>query len=311
MPDFLIVARSNNYGLTRDSRLLRQALQAAGKTCELALHRERGLLQRLLRTPRARTIIHVERVHPRWLGAGERHLLLPNQERFPRRHLGRLRKVHQVLAKTRHAQAIFADLGVPTTYLGFTSDDRNDGLIARDWQRCFHLAGGSTLKGTEDLLALWAAHPEWPELVLIQKAENAPPSVPRNVSLISGYIDDDALRLLQNSCGIHLCPSRSEGWGHHLVEALSVGAVVLTTDAPPMNELVSAATGVLVPYAALQPRHLGTNFMIDRGALERALLELFAMSAADKAALGKRARQAYLTIAEGFAQRAAALAHTQ
>jgi hypothetical protein len=41
-----------------------------------------------------------------------------------------------------------------------------------------------------------------------------------------------------NSHLFHVCPSQYEGWGHCLHEGLGVGAVVLTTDAPPMSYFV-------------------------------------------------------------------------
>jgi mannosyltransferase len=303
---FLVVARDNSYGLTRDAMLLRQALGV--ERTGFATSRGRGLLSRLARRRHACTIIHLERVHTAWLSAGARNLLVPNQERFPQRQFGRLRHIVGVLAKSRHAEAIFAERGVPTTYIGFSSQDRLDGSVAKDWSRFFHLAGGSTLKGTEDVLALWRAHPEWPELVLVQKAANAPAAVPANVTLLSGYISDAALKRLQNECGIHLCPSRSEGWGHHIVEGLSTGAVVLTTDAPPMNELVSGGCGILVPAARSEPRHLGTNFFVDTAALETAIAGLIAMPDAAKTALGTAARLRYEAIAAGFAKAVARLA---
>ncbi len=303
-PDWLLVARSNNYGLTRDAEILAEAIRSAGGSCDFAERRSRGLFERLMRRKRADHVLHIERAFPSWFTGAGHNWLVPNQERFPRRHAGRLKRIDRVLAKTRHAEAIFSGLGVATTYLGFTSPDRRDAAAARDWTRFLHLAGASTLKGTEDVLALWAAHPEWPELVLVQKAENAPKSVPANVTLISGYVSDDELRRLQNACGVHLCPSRSEGWGHHIVEGLSVGAVVLTTDAPPMNELVDAECGVLVTAGRHEPRHLGTNFFVDRRALEAAVEAIIAMPEPARSAVGLKARQRYEAIASGFAERA-------
>ena len=298
----LIVSRDNNYGLDRDVMLLRTALgvERTGHAAPQA----RGVVSWLLRRRHARTVIHLERIHPGWITAGERNVLLPNQERFPRRHLHRLANIDLVLAKTKHAAAIFSALGRPTEHIGFVSEDRLDRAVPRNWSRFFHLAGGSTLKGTEDILALWRAHPEWPELVLVQKAANAPSTVPENINLLSGYLSDADLRQLQNGCGIHLCPSRSEGWGHHIVEGLSVGAVVVTTDGAPMNELVTPGCGILVPVASTEPRHLGTSHHVDPVALERSIVDLLAMSDAEKAAIGAAGRLRYEDIAATFAERA-------
>jgi glycosyltransferase involved in cell wall biosynthesis len=308
MTDWLIVTRDNDYGLSRDALLLAEAIVAAGAQEPVFRPlRSRGLLDRLLRRHEADTAIHLERAFPRWFSAARRTWLMPNQERFPHRHIGRLRKVDRVLAKTRHAEAVFSALGVATTFLGFTSQDRFDAAIEKDWSAFFHLAGASREKGTEDILTLWAAHPEWPQLMLVQKARNAPARVPANVWLHSGYLDDAALRTLQNRCGLHLCPSRSEGWGHHIVEGLSAGAVVVTTDAPPMNELVDAGCGVLVPFSRQELRHLGVNYHVDIAALERAVARLIAMPEAEKAALGAAARARYLEIDASFHERARAL----
>ena len=301
--DVAIVGRHNRYGLSRDADILRQGLASIDIPATLFDRRKRPFLDRLRRREVADLVIHLERIHPAWLGAASRHVLIPNQERFPKRHLGRLRRVDRVLAKTRHAQEIFAGLGVDSTCLGFTSADRYDPAVARDGKRFFHLAGGSTLKGTEDVLALWAAHPEWPELVLVQKQANAPESVPSNVTLRCGYLDDDALKQLQNACGVHLCPSRSEGWGHNIVEAMSCGAVVVTTDAPPMNEHVTADCGVLVPTSRSEPRHLGRNFFVDPSALETTVAQLVTASPDAAKSLGVKARERFEELNRGFVTR--------
>lgn len=305
--DWLLVGRANDYGFARDARLLADAIERTGASTGFSEKRKRGLFDFLLRRKRAKGVLHIERAFPTWFGAAKRNWLMPNQERFPHRHLKRLRHIDLVLAKSRHAEEIFRALGARAAYLGFTSEDRRDASVTKDWNRFFHLAGGSTLKGTEDVVALWAAHPEWPELVLVQKAMHAPKSVPANVRLFSGYMDDADLKRLQNGCGIHLCPSRAEGWGHYIVEALSVGAVVVTTDAPPMNEIVGPDFGILLPYLRSEPRHLGWCYYVDPKGLEAAVKRLIAMPAAEKEAMGVRGRAHYEAIAQGFEERVRAL----
>ena len=225
---------------------------------------------------------------------------MPNQERFPRRHIGRLHRIDLILAKTIEACAAFAGLGVPIEYLGFTSQNRYQPTVGKNWGRVLHLAGGSTLKGTEDVLALWDRHPEWPELVLVQKTQNAPARVGNNVRLMTGYLDDDQLRQLQNECGIHICPSRSEGWGHNIVEGLSCGALVITTDAAPMNEHVRSEFGLTVPFVRTEPRHLGTNFFVGVGALEETVKAALEMPRSTKVKMGELARQRFVEIDQSF-----------
>ena len=149
------------------------------------------------------------------------------------------------------------------------------------------------MKGTEDLIMAWAKHPDWPELVIVQDPSMPRPEVPGNITLMRTYMDRDELRRLQNVCGIHLCPSRSEGWGHYISEALSCGAVVITTDAPPMNEVVDETCGYLVPYGRSAERHLGLCYFVDGEMLEGCIGRALAMDDDSKARMGQAARQRF------------------
>ena len=307
MIDALIVARSNEYGMRRDCEILAGAIGRPGGVIRTVHSRERGFLDWLLRRKIAEHVLFIERIFPLWRTAAAKRWLIPNQERFPRRHLHRLPHVSCVLAKTRHAQHIFSSLGAETVLLGFTSEDCLDPAVEKDWNGFLHMAGANTLKGTEELVALWRKHPEWPELVLVQSRRHAPRDIPANVRLLSGYLTRQQLRDIQNRCGVHLCPSRSEGWGHYIVEAMSVGAVVLTTDAPPMNEHITPECGILVPASHSEPRHLGTNFFVDPTGLERAIEELIERPPSYKRALGLAARARFEAIDQAFRARARGL----
>lgn len=306
MKSAIILGRRNGVGLDQDAALLASALKARGVT--VSAPRIRSVADVLSPKFRADVAFHLERVAPWWwMGKARKHVLIPNQERYPQRLVGRLAKMDVILCKTRHAEAIFSKLHGVVSYLGFTSPDRLLESAVPEYSRFIHVAGRSTLKNTGLLLSLWEKHPEWPKLTLIQHPENAPSAVPENVELIARRVPDDELRNLQNRCGIHLCPSLSEGWGHYIAEAMSCRAVVLTTDGPPMNELVSADRGVLVPVSRTEPRHLGTNFHADPAALEAAIIRMLEMQAGQKKLLGSVAREWFEENHRQFTARVASL----
>lgn len=305
MSKALILGRSNGVGLDRDAALLAAALQAAGVVTRSP--KLRSLPALLAGANGADMAYHLERVAPWWKWKAGVHFLIPNQERFPERLLGRLGMIDHILCKSRHAAEIFSKYHPSVKFIGFTSEDRMLENAAPDYGRFFHLAGKSTLKNTEVLLKLWGAHPEWPVLTLVQHPDNAPASVPGNVELVSRYLPDVELREMQNACGIHLCPSLSEGWGHYIMEAMSCRAVAVVTDAPPMNELVDVTRGVVVPFGKTEPRHLGTNFHVREDLLEQAISRLIAMPTAEKEQLGISARAWFLENDRAFGERIAAL----
>jgi hypothetical protein len=304
-PTLRIVARTNGVGIDRDVQLLTDAIAGWREAPAFSHSRSIGPLSGLLgRRDPAESIVFLERVAARWLRRAGTYFLVPNQERYPERLVPLLRRIDHVLCKSRHAQQIFAARHPSAHYLGFTSVDRGLAAgVAPDYGRFLHVAGGSSLKGTGTLLEVWARHPEWPRLTLVQHARLAPRHVPPNVELITRYLPDAELRALQNACGVHLCPSRSEGWGHYIVEAMSCRAVVVATDAPPMHELVRPERGVLVPSTRSEPRRLGFNFFVDAGALERTVHSLIEMGDAEKAVLGAAARAWFEENDRGFALR--------
>ncbi len=286
-----IVARTNRAGVDRDVRLLRDALASFRERPAFSHYRSINPLRRFVGRRNAdEWIIFLERITARWLRRALHFVLIPNQERFARRLVPLLERMDHILCKTHHARDVFAALHPSVDYVGFTSVDRLDSSITPDYSRFFHLAGGSTLKGTETVIEAWSRHPEWPELTLIKHRGEVPPELPANIRLIRDYLEEEHLRRLQNECGVHLCPSRSEGWGHSIVEAMSCRAVVVTTDGPPMNEHVTTDRGVLVPWRRSEPRKLGTNYYVDPVLLENAVRGLIDQPQERNAVLGNAAR---------------------
>jgi len=204
-----------------------------------------------------------------------------------------------VLCKSQEAVTLFRRLGCRAEHVGFTTPDARDlPPPPAPAPACLHVAGRSLLKGTESLLRLWERHPEWPALVVVQRAPQPhipiPVTTARNVTLHHQYVAEADLRTMRNAIPIHLAPSRAEGFGHSIAEGLSCGAVVVTTDAPPMNELVTPERGLLVRTRGRPVAHgLGLVHQLDEADLERQVSRALSLAPGEAAALGRRGRAWY------------------
>jgi glycosyltransferase involved in cell wall biosynthesis len=314
MPTRLIrvISRDNGGGLSRDLQVVADVLRSGGRyrvevlgfgTVRFANHlRELRLALRSLLRGRADLQIFLERVYPRCLGAGRRNALVPNPEWFRHKWLRWLPRFGRVLCKTRQAERRFAALGPATAFIGFCSDDCYRPEIPRE-RACLHVAGRSSAKGTAVLLQTWARHPEWPRLTVVQSTKKSRPIQAENIDYLTGYLDQHELRRLQNAHRFHLCPSEVEGFGHYIMEALSVGAVVITTDGAPMNELVSADRGILIAPVGEGEDNFGVRYRIDAAGIERAMAQALALAPMQCDALGTAARSFFEARQREFGER--------
>ncbi|MBV6866149.1 glycosyltransferase [Xanthomonas euvesicatoria] len=311
-PMMRVISRDNGVGLTRDMVLMADTLRAGGVPVQ-----EVGFTsQRLHDTGRearlwaSRTLfgrvplqIFSERVYKRCLPLGQINLLVPNPEWLLPKWLPLLPRFDAVLCKTHHAERIFRSLGCATRFIGFTSPDRHDPRVFRQ-RAFFHLAGRSTAKGTRVLLDTWQQHPEWPPLTVVQNPRTAgKPVVAPNIDHRVGYLDDAELRRMQNAHLFHICPSEAEGFGHYLMEALSVGAVTLATDGEPMNELIRPEHGVLMPVAEVRQRRLASYYYVNAAGIAQAVETALALPQAQLDQLSANARAFYQANDAAFAAR--------
>ncbi|MBX3703140.1 MAG: glycosyltransferase family 4 protein [Steroidobacteraceae bacterium] len=251
----------------------------------------------LTRRPQFDVNFFIESVFPEFLGSARVNCLFVHPEWFREHNRKHLPRVDFLLCKTPSAVEAFRDLPVTCLFTAFTSPDaRVEGFARSGPLRCLHLAGQSAVKGSEAVIEAWSRHPEWPHLTVVRRAmryggEPAPAlaALP-NVRYETGYVCESDLRRLQNECEIHVLPSQAEAYGHVIGEAMSCGAVVVTTDAPPMNELVTSDRGVLVRVERTEPMRRSTRNFIDISDLEHKLHQLFDMPVEARAALGRNAR---------------------
>lgn len=183
-------------------------------------------------------------------------------------------------------------------------------------------------KGTASILQAWIQHPHWPtititsynnkamEYILKQLEQHAGmKKLPSNIRHIHQKLSHQEMAHLMWTHGVHLCLSGMEGFGHYLNEARAVGALVVATNYPPMNEMIPSTTkdgddhgndtGILVepsnmltwtnslPFANVGPPEIAN-------VMNKVVLP---MSLTQRAEKGRRAQLAFEHDQQAFAQR--------
>ena len=327
-----IIGWDNGGGLSRDIALLREVLEAEG--CRVFLNRSycgarplsfatrAGMRLRATRFGKAASRvgvrppfelnIHLEDLQPGYFWLARRNVLIPNQEWFSPLSVPHLAEVSEVWTKTYVAHRLFSSLGCPVRFLGWTSPDcRTEGVIQSKSRVALHVAGASTGKGTDAVLDVWSCNQDWLTLRVLRRSQDyrgwqlrwRERASSSNIEIVADRLDESALRRLQNESAIYVCPSEAEGFGHVVLEGLSVGSMVITTDAPPMNELVTPEAGLLVQVERSEPMGIGERYFVNHDDLERKIRRALSMSSAERSAFGRAARARFEAIDRAFRTR--------
>ena len=243
---------------------------------------------------RAQVGIFLENIPARWRDVFETAVLIPNQEWLRADTMVNLEKCQEVWCKTLYAEELFRQRGYKTRYVGFTSRDRFLPAVEKDYDRFIHIPGRSLLKGSATLLTLWAQHPEWPALTVVTPRHEFFHFASKNIILVTSFLKESTLSHMMNTAGIHVCISETEGFGHYLNEALSTRALVITTDAPPMNELVEGSFGSLVRFDKTSTQGWSERFYVDPVDLEAKIDQVIKMDTTLKEQMGTHARATFL-----------------
>lgn len=284
-----IISVDNGVGLSRDVNLIKSVLPM--RTVFSASNK--GPVKR------HKVNLHVEHVGSRYFRHARYNFIIPNPEWFYAHWLNSKNRFEAALCKTLDSVAIFKELGFRVKHIGFTSEDRRlpDVNVVQEF---VHINGKSNLKGTEAILKAWRK--EYPDLHIYSHNAEVYDSKLKNVHFHIGRLSDYDLKLVQNKYLYHLCPSESEGWGHYIVEALSVGAVIITTDAAPMNEHIRPEYGYLAAYGKQGKFNFGNMHYVDVDSLRQQIEKAASCSILELRQKRKAAREKFEAVDAAFRQ---------
>jgi len=182
----------------------------------------------------------------------------------------------------------------------------------KNYNEMIHSAGSHHWKQTDTIVKLWLKHPELPKITITcekQCYKNIKhllknKKLPENIVIYKKLIPFDKYIKLKNEIGIHITPSLIEGFGHYINEARIVGATILTSNYPPMNELVNKECGVLVNCSKLLiKRNKSKICYINENDLLKGITKIISMSDQEKEKLGENAYNSYIKEKKYFTKR--------
>lgn len=297
-----IICLYNAHGLAKDGHLMSNLLRESGHLViqsdlispPLLLRVGRRLHYAISRRPIYDVNIHVESAVPALFHLARRNILVPNLEALRPETAQHLDAFDAIFCKTKEAYSVLSDKGLPAVMVGFSTPVNRPESRIQNWHGFFHASGvhvpGAVgVKGTESLYRTWQRHPDWPMLTITGCHY---PSQ-SNITCMNGYIQEEEYIEMQNRLGVHLCLSEMEGFGHYIVEPMSLGNVVVTTDGAPMNELVTPDRGFLVKTKEKTKYMFGSRYKIDEAALENTIDKILKISEEELKAIGVKARVWY------------------
>jgi hypothetical protein len=243
----------NGAGLEKDGNLFSTILKSRG-------HNVFGVdYGRWQYMPRPADVnIFLEIVEPAMLesSVAKQNWMVPNWEWWGANWDSLIPRFDKILCKTKDAYRI-ARLKAPESkcvYMGFEASDIYNPSIRRE-PIFLHLAGKSETKNTAAVTEAWrqfripyqltvsAFKPE-----IVRLCQNIP-----HVNHVTRF-GDGQVRDEMNRHIFHVMPSKYEGYGHAIHEALSCGGIVITTGAPPMCDFEGVPSELLIPVVSTQAR---------------------------------------------------------
>lgn len=299
-------------GLNNDALILKEAIEKKYPTSNITLHKYpeiciyRNIIHPTIGTTKKQNYqFFIEHIHEGLITYAHMNIFIPNIEFISSNDINLLKSIDMIVAKTEHAYNVLTKMHpkIDVEYWGWTSLDRVEDKSNRNFNEFLHVKGCSRFKNTQLLINLWLKHPEWPLLNVMSYGDvkqngyvelNVPyVKVVSNIRLFQRDVTEAELSRIMNHCGVHICPSEQEGFGHYINEGRSCRAIIVTTNAKPMNELVDDSNGILVDVHELKHVNYSVNATIKERELEESIEKILQMSKKEKYEKSEQSRTKY------------------
>lgn len=291
---------TNGIGLQKDYELLRALLEEWGHEVDGQQFNEP------LAVAPGDLCIWLEVFDEHLLSLAPRHSIFLNPEwTKPETVRPIQRHCERVFAKTLDAERVLKETFPNVTYVGFLAEDKLDRAVTRE-PRFLHLGGNSGFRNTNAVISAWREYRWWngvdalnADLTVVSTSITVDKTETPGITFL-GRCTDAIIKDLQNRCMFHLFPSSYEGWGQALHEGQSCGAIILSTNAPPMCEFKSPRE---IPSIRQKKNNFGILHEVSPAAIREAVPWFLSLPNTAVAKLQTEARARFEQGNEGFRTR--------
>lgn len=235
----------------------------------------------------------IEVMNPSLLPYAGKNIWIPNPEWTYKTWVPYCKMVDEIWVKTHEAERLFGEIcDTPIRYIGWTSIDKVMPEKKNYWKAIVPV-GKNLWRNPMPILQVYnvlakkdpSLFKHLPELHIVHAPEHvAAPPIPAEIAdkvkLHSEVMSEKDYDELLQECGLCICMSAAEGFGHAVNEAMSAGCVLMLSPIDAFLELTDRKTDVLWVSELKKTPHphcLGDLCDIDQRSLYEAL-QLYATS---------------------------------
>lgn len=257
-----IVYNSLSTGLNQDASMLHGMLVLAlGKETEV-----RHVPHYHPQCDEAELNFFIESINPALFVFAAKNIWIPNPEWTCKTWEPYMKMVDAIWVKTHEAEKIFEKLGVPTTYIGWTSVDK---MLppTKDYDQAIVPVGKNIWRHPKPIIQAYmriqqqnpALFTSLPILHIVCQLDL--PEIPQNVTtkilVYKEKMPVDEYNKLLHTCGLVISTSAAEGFGHAVNEAMSAGCYPILSLIEPHRELATNCRIMLASKTVPHPECLG------------------------------------------------------
>lgn len=289
-------------GLHQDALILRGLLTLVHEKVVI-----RPVYHALPQCPEADYNIFIEVVNPALFSYARKNILIPNPEWYYKTWIPYLSMFDEIWVKTREAEHIFFNLvegmNVSVKYIGWTSIDK---VFAekKNYHKAIVPVGKNIYRAPKQILKAYLEikksdiefYNKLPVLHIPAHPKHIQIGFPDELKdkvIVLGELTDTQYSDLLHECGLLICTSASEGYGHAINEGMSAGCNLILSPIKPFYELTSKAHFLELHQNVQHPDCLGELIDVSTVSIITALKEYVNKDFKSKKELSQQIRKEY------------------